>query len=131
MHNNGEMKSLLFHKAEFTQEIPGTDLTYQAKLSLTKDEWKELLDILEHIIPLEDYAPIPGEENAEFSYRLFVHSRRGWSVEAYKKRVSGVELVVIDPNSALSTPFDKIHLPVAEAEKLIETMRKYFNQQGV
>lgn len=128
MHSNEEMKSLLFHKAEFTQEIPGTDLTYQAKLSLTKDEWEELLDILDHIILLEDYAPIPGEEGAEFSYRLFVHSRHFWSVEAYKKRVSGVELVVIDPNSALSSPFDKIHLPVAEAEKLIETMRKYFNQ---
>lgn len=131
MNNNEEMKSLLFHKAEFTQEIPGTDLTYQAKLSLTQDEWKELLDILEHIIPLEDYKPIPGEENAEFSYRLFVHSGRSWSVEAYKKRVSGMELVVIDPNSALSTPFDKIHLPVAEAEKLIVAMRKYFNQQVV
>mgnify|MGYP006934643151 len=128
MHNNEEMKSLFFHQAGFTQEIPGTDLTYQAQLSLTENEWLELLDILDHIILLEDYKPIPGEENAEFSYRLFVHSRRGWSVEAYKKRVSGTELVVIEPNSALSTPFDKIHLPVSEAEKLITNMRKYFNQ---
>ena len=112
-----------FSNAEFTQEIPGTDLTYQAKLSLTQDEWKELLDILEHIIPLEDYAPIPGEENAEFSYRLFVHSRRVWSIKAYKKRISSMELVIIDPNSVLSTPFDKTHLPVTEAKKLIATMR--------
>lgn len=128
MHNNEEMKSLFFHQAEFTQGILVTDLTYQAQLSLTENEWLELLDILDHIILLEDYKPIPGEENAEFSYRLFVHSRLTGIVEVYKKRVSGTVLVVIDPSSVLSTPFDKIHLPVVEAEKLITTMRKYFNQ---
>lgn len=60
MHNNEEMKSLFFHQAGFTQEIPGTDLTYQAEITLTKDEWLELLDTLEKVLPLDDYAPIPG-----------------------------------------------------------------------
>lgn len=128
MHNNEEMKSLFFHQAGFTQEIPGTDLTYQAELTLTKDEWLELLDILDHIIPLDDYKPIPGGGESEFSYRLFVSSNTRGGLEVYKKRENGRVLVVIDPSSALSTPFDKIHLPVSEAEKLIASMREYFNQ---
>ena len=128
MQNNEEMKSLFFHQAGFTQEIPGTDLTYQAELTLTKDEWLELLDTLEKVLPLDDYATIPGGGESEFSYRLFVSSNSRGGLEVYKKRENGRVLVVIDPSSVLSTPFDKIHLPVSEAEKLITTMRKYFNQ---
>lgn len=128
MHNNEEMKSLLFHKAEFTQEIPGTDLTYQAKLSLTKDEWLELLETLEKVIPLDDYATIPGGGESEFSYRQHISIRSSRSVSVYKERYKDVVMVVIDPECVLSSPFDKIHLPVSETEKLIETMRKYFNQ---
>ena len=128
MNDTSEMKSLFFHQATFTQPIPGTDLTYQAELTLTKDEWLELLETLEKVIPLDDYATIPGGGESEFSYRLFVSSNSRGGLEVYKKRENGRVLVVIAPSSALSTPFDKIHVPVVEAEKLIASMREYFQK---
>lgn len=63
----------------------------------------------------------------EISQRSFVSSNsRG--LEVYKKRENDRVLVVIAPSSALSTPFDKIHVPVVEAEKLIASMREYFQK---
>lgn len=103
-------------------------MTYESQLTLLKDEWLELLETLEKVIPLDDYATIPGGGESEFSYRQRTNVRSSRSMSVYKERDKGVVMVVIDPECALSSPFDKVRIPVEEAKNLIVTMRKYLNQ---